>query len=141
MKMRLSRILKGPVPTNILKCGNIKKEGITSGISSQLKDIRCSKLNKTRPLNSTSIRQLSSSSGTTKTSNSSDGENSPYNSSEQRTKINLSKSSFTPVNLAYISYEKKLKEKVRNCGKFNLYTPPPGGVPNSPRRGRWTAGT
>jgi hypothetical protein len=121
--MRLSTILKRPLASNILNCGNIKNEPITGGISSQLQVIQCNKINKrTSLLNSSSIRQLSSSGGTINTSDSSFGENSPHNSSEKPTKINLSKSPYTPVNLAYISYEKKLKDKVRNCDKINMYT-------------------
>lgn len=113
--MRLSAILKRPLASNILNCGNIKNEPITGGISSQLQVIQCNKINKrTSLLNSSSIRQLSSSGGIINTSDSSFGDNSPHISSEKPTKINLSKSPYTPVNLAYISYEKKLKDKAAN---------------------------
>ena len=63
-----------------------------------------------------SKRQLSSISRTTKTSPPScDGENILHNSGESISseKLNLQKSSYKPINLAYISYEKKSQDKVR----------------------------
>ena len=111
--MRLCTILKRPVPKNILNSGNIKKQTVFGGISSQIQFSQCTQINeRTSLLNNTSTRQLSSGRGTTKTSDS-NCENSPQNNSEHPTQINLSRASYTPVNLAYISYERKLKDKVR----------------------------
>ena len=116
--MRLSTILKKAITTNILNHGQIKRGAISGGNSGNLQVIECltRSADKAPLFNNAAIRQLSSASGTTKTSDTTkNGDNTPTDLSEQHlTKKGLSSSSYKPVQLAYMSYEKKSKDKVRN---------------------------
>ena len=110
--MRLSTIVRSQSSRSSLLAGVKKKEHLTSGFSVQFGNTLLLE-NASIPAVRISQRKQSSIRDTKQSDQGSS--NSASNTSETPiVKSNVAKSSYKPVNLAYISYEKKIRDKVRD---------------------------
>jgi len=108
--MRLSTIVRSQSSRSSLLAGVKKKEHLASGFSAQFGNTLQLE-NASIPAVRISQRNLSSIRDT-KQSDPASSNNSASNTSETPiVKSNVAKSSYKPVNLAYISYEKKIRDK------------------------------
>ena len=109
--MRLSTIVRSQSSRSSLLAGVKKKENLASGFSAQFGNTLLLE-NASIPAVRISQRKQSSIRDT-KQSDHGTSNNSASNTSETPiVKSNVAKSSYKPVNLAYISYEKKIRDKV-----------------------------
>jgi len=107
--MRLSSIVRSRASRSSLIAGVKKKEQLSPGFANQFSNTLLQE-NATIPLIYVSQRHQSSISDTKQSDHS--GSNSSSNSKDiLPVKSNVAKSSYKPVNLAYISYEKKIQDK------------------------------
>ena len=109
--MRLSTIVRSRASRCSLIAGVKKKEKLSPGFANQFGNT-LQQENATIPLIYVSQRRQSSISDTKQSDHSGSNSSSSNSKDIPPVKSNVAKSSYKPVNLAYISYEKKIQDKV-----------------------------
>jgi len=112
--MRLSTIVKSPAYKSILNSVTLFKETSVAGVAKESLEMLCPRtnVNRTSCVINVLQRQMSSVGGINKLTDSKSGEILSQNSSDNFKLKKPFKKSYKPVNLSYISYEKKTQEKV-----------------------------